>query len=310
MVTPSWNAASIEEEEIVEGKKTTDDDENAVLGDVKDGAMPPLPDTHANEEHIGVLEREMLAQIELESDRLVNEMMDEQCEIDYEKDDGPVSELCDEGSEERTRFRDRLKNIVKSTLQVVRGTYDTIDADGLSEGEVLEKGWEQRANASSLVRNAEVWKFALKAAFTVLGVRKTKLKGASDDEVEKAQIEAAEYIRDGLLRLGPSFVKLGQVASTRTDVLPSTYTDVLKTLTDDVPGFSGRRAKEIVSAELGAPCDEIFQDFSEECVKAASLGQVHTATYKGQKVAIKGEPARGSRRQDEKVGPQCHSLTP
>ena len=70
-------------------------------------------------------------------------------------------------------------------------------------------------------------------------------------------------------------------------MLPPTYTDVLKTLTDDVPGFSGAKAKEIVTAELGVPCDEIFDDFSDECVKAASLGQVHTAVYKGQKVAVK-----------------------
>ena len=122
----------------------------------------------------------------------------------------------------------------------------------------------------------------------MLGTRKLKLKGATEEELQAAQTKAAEYIRDGMLKLGPSFVKLGQVASTRTDVLPPTFTDVLKTLTDDVPGFSGKKAKEIVSAELGVPCDEIFQDFSDECVKAASLGQVHTATYKGTKVAIKG----------------------
>lgn len=84
---------------------------------------------------------------------------------------------------------------------------------------------------------------------------------------------------------------MGQVLSTRTDVLPAAYTDTLKTLTDEVPGFDGRRAKEIVSRELGRPCDEIFQNFSAEPLKAASLGQVHTATYKGKKVAIKVQRA-------------------
>lgn len=83
----------------------------------------------------------------------------------------------------------------------------------------------------------------------------------------------------------------GQVVSTRTDVLPIEYTDVLKTLQDDVPGFSGKRAKEIVGKELGKPCDEIFQDFSIKPLAAASLGQVHTATYKGKKVAIKVQRA-------------------
>jgi predicted unusual protein kinase regulating ubiquinone biosynthesis (AarF/ABC1/UbiB family) len=83
----------------------------------------------------------------------------------------------------------------------------------------------------------------------------------------------------------------GQVVSTRTDVLPKTYTDILKTLQDDVPGFSGKRAKQIVSNELGKPCDEIFTNFSEQPLAAASLGQVHTAVYKGKKVAIKVQRA-------------------
>jgi predicted unusual protein kinase regulating ubiquinone biosynthesis (AarF/ABC1/UbiB family) len=150
---------------------------------------------------------------------------------------------------------------------------------------------EARAKSSALRRNAEVWKFALKSVFRVLKPRKMRKKGATEAEVKEAQIAAAEFIRDGLLDLGPSFVKLGQVMSTRTDVLPTTYTDVLKTLTDEVPGFDGKRAKEIVSKELGRPCDEVFKNFSRQPVKAASLGQVHTATYNGQKVAIKVQRA-------------------
>ena len=88
----------------------------------------------------------------------------------------------------------------------------------------------------------------------------------------------------------PHFLHL-QVISTRTDVLPKTFTDVLKSLQDEVPGFSGARAKEIVSAELGKPADQIFTEFSAEPLKAASLGQVHTAIYKGNKVAIKVQRA-------------------
>jgi predicted unusual protein kinase regulating ubiquinone biosynthesis (AarF/ABC1/UbiB family) len=142
-----------------------------------------------------------------------------------------------------------------------------------------------------LRRNAEVWKFALKCVFKALKPRKMRKADASEEEIQAAKTEAAVFIRDGLLRLGPTFVKLGQVVSTRTDVLPVEYTDVLKTLQDDVPGFSGARAKDIVSRELGKPCDEIFQDFSKEPLAAASLGQVHTATYKGRKVAIKVQRA-------------------
>jgi len=111
----------------------------------------------------------------------------------------------------------------------------------------LEQGWEKRGNSSALRRNAEVWKFALKCVFKALKPRKMRKSGASEEEISEAQTEAATFIRNGLLRLGPSFVKLGQVVSTRTDVLPTTYTDVLKTLQDDVPGFSGKRAKDHVT---------------------------------------------------------------
>jgi len=170
---------------------------------------------------------------------------------------------------------------------------DTVVVEGeVPRGEVLEKGWERRGNSSALRRNAEVWKFALRCVFKVLKPRKLAKKGdATEEELEAARTEAATYIRDGLLELGPTFVKLGQVVSTRTDVLPRAYTEVLKTLQDEVPGFSGARAKDIVSRELGKNFDEVFQDFSPEPLKAASLGQVHTATYKGKKVAIKVQRA-------------------
>eukprot|EP00536_Pseudo-nitzschia_multiseries_P007871 jgi/Psemu1/256645/estExt_Genewise1Plus.C_1900049 len=156
---------------------------------------------------------------------------------------------------------------------------------------MLEEGWFKRGESSALRRNGEVWKFALKCVFRCLKPRSMRKKGATDEEIKQAQIDAATFIRDGLLTLGPTFVKLGQVISTRTDVLPTTFTDVLKTLQDDVPPFSGARAKEIIAKELGAPTDEIFTDFSETPLKAASLGQVHTAYYKGQKVAIKVQRA-------------------
>jgi hypothetical protein len=239
-----------------------------------------------------LLSDDFMDQVNLEAEKFMIEMIDETCEV-AEDDSGPADELCVD-----TGFRQRFKNVVFSTLSGIRG--NDIDnplasTEGnilVSTGEALEKGWEERANSSALRRNAEVWKFALASVFRVLKPRKMRTTGEStEEEISAAQTEAAEFIRDGLLTLGPSFVKLGQVISTRTDVLPKTYTDVLLTLTDEVPGFSGKRAKEIVSKELGRPFDEVFQDFSDEPLKAASLGQVHTAMYKGQKVAIKVQRA-------------------
>jgi predicted unusual protein kinase regulating ubiquinone biosynthesis (AarF/ABC1/UbiB family) len=80
--------------------------------------------------------------------------------------------------------------------------------DGLvPEGELLEQGWTKRGNSSALRRNAEVWKFAFKSVFKVLGARKLR-KAGDEDAAQTAEGEAALFIRDGLLRLGPTFVKL------------------------------------------------------------------------------------------------------
>ena len=68
----------------------------------------------------------------------------------------------------------------------------------------------KRGNSSALRRNAEVWNFALKCVFKALKPRSMRKKGASEEEINKAKSEAAIFIRDGLLRLGPTFVKLGQ----------------------------------------------------------------------------------------------------
>lgn len=264
------------------------------------GAPQPAAAALSDEDVLAELDR---AAEEVLSDASLD--MDEECAVD-EDTGGPVDELCvDEGL--YVRAKDRFKKIVRGTLSLSRsGTggdeLDSADDDDLlatgvfdeedlPEGEILERGWEKRGNSSALRRNAEVWKFALRCVFRALKARKLSKAGADEEEISAAKVEAATFIRDGLLRLGPTFVKLGQVVSTRTDVLPKEYTDVLKTLQDDVPGFSGKRAKEIVSAELGKPCDDVFDDFSAEPLAAASLGQVHTATYKGKKVAIKVQRA-------------------
>lgn len=91
-----------------------------------------------------------------------------------------------------------------------------------------------------------------------------------------------------LLALGPTYVKLGQIASCRADLLPAEYIEELKCLQDRVPAFSGQRAARFIEAELGKPLDKLLQSFSEKPLAAASLGQVHKAvTLDGQEVAIK-----------------------
>jgi predicted unusual protein kinase regulating ubiquinone biosynthesis (AarF/ABC1/UbiB family) len=92
-----------------------------------------------------------------------------------------------------------------------------------------------------------------------------------------------------LTKLGPSFIKIGQSLSIRTDLLSPAYVRGLQTLQDQVPPFSSKIAKEILQEEWGRPIDEVVSYISPDPVAAASLGQVYKATLRenGQEVAIK-----------------------
>lgn len=88
--------------------------------------------------------------------------------------------------------------------------------------------------------------------------------------------------------LGPTFVKLGQILSTRPDILPQEYIDAFSRLQDSVPPFDGEVAREIVAQELREPVDEVFASFETEPVASASIAQVHRAELPdGRAVAVK-----------------------
>src|SRR5579883_2913684 len=80
-------------------------------------------------------------------------------------------------------------------------------------------------------------------------------------EEEKRRVSIHERARLVLQDLGPSFIKLGQIASTRGDVLPSELIVELKKLQDDVPPVAFEAIREVVESSLGAPIDELFVSF-------------------------------------------------
>ncbi|WP_202945731.1 ABC1 kinase family protein [Acetonema longum] len=97
-----------------------------------------------------------------------------------------------------------------------------------------------------------------------------------------------ERIRLLLEQLGPTYVKLGQIASTRPDLLPAEIIAELEKLQDDVPGFSFESVRTLFKEELKADLEELFRQFDPEPLAAASIGQVHRAQLKtGQEVAVK-----------------------
>ncbi len=100
--------------------------------------------------------------------------------------------------------------------------------------------------------------------------------------------EWPERVRLALADLGPTYVKLGQLASIRPDILPDALVQSLEHLQDDVPPFSSEEAVRIVEEAWGAPVREKVAWFSEEPLAAASIGQVHLARlYDGRDVVVK-----------------------
>jgi predicted unusual protein kinase regulating ubiquinone biosynthesis (AarF/ABC1/UbiB family) len=121
-------------------------------------------------------------------------------------------------------------------------------------------------------------------------VRQAGLEDALDDEsatAEAAAPEAAELSKD-LEKMGPTFVKLAQLLSTRADLLPLPYLEALARLQDDVEPFSFKEVEEIVTEELGVRLSKAFANFEAQPVAAASLGQVHRADMRdGRQVVVK-----------------------
>jgi len=94
--------------------------------------------------------------------------------------------------------------------------------------------------------------------------------------------------RRAMERLGPTFIKLGQILSTRRDLLPQRYTDEFAKLQDRVPALRPGVAEKVVEQELGQPIENIFSDFSRKPLAAASLAEVHRAKLRdGTPVAVK-----------------------
>jgi predicted unusual protein kinase regulating ubiquinone biosynthesis (AarF/ABC1/UbiB family) len=140
----------------------------------------------------------------------------------------------------------------------------------------------QRPKYSPLVRQIDIFSSAAKLLF-YLWWDKTVANNSPKHRNRRAQ-----WLVGTLLDLGPTFIKIGQALSTRTDLLPQEYVQALGQLQDRVPGFSAAEAIALIESELGSSIYTLYRDFDRFPLASASLGQVHRARlHTGEDVVVK-----------------------
>ncbi|KAL8160489.1 hypothetical protein V2J09_002026 [Rumex salicifolius] len=149
--------------------------------------------------------------------------------------------------------------------------------------------WSRFKTYSTIQRTLEIWGFVVKFAFRAwLNNQKFSYRGGMTEAKKVLRRKAlAKWLKENILRLGPTFIKIGQQFSTRVDILAQEYVDQLSELQDQVPPFPSDVAVSIVEEELGGTVADIFERFDKEPIAAASLGQVHRARMKGRDIVVK-----------------------
>ena len=147
-----------------------------------------------------------------------------------------------------------------------------------------------RESYSRQRRYIDIWSFVLKLMTAQWTFNKSWSypSGMTDATKAKRRRNQAIWIRETLLNLGPTFIKVGQLFSTRADLFAGEYVEELSKLQDSVPAFGYEQVERIVQQDLGKTIPQLYRSFDPIPLAAASLGQVHRAQlYSGEEVVVK-----------------------
>jgi ubiquinone biosynthesis protein len=148
---------------------------------------------------------------------------------------------------------------------------------GSAIGDTDHRGYRVRAGLTALYRVWELWRRVARDVFVV--VRHVVLYLVS--RLRFRRVAAARHTRLAIEELGPTAIKLGQMLSTRDDVLPPDWQHELGRLQDAAPLVPPSEVRATIVEELGRPLEEIFDSFVDAPLACASIGQAHTATLPG-----------------------------
>ncbi len=209
----------------------------------------------------------------------------------------PVRPLSEELVDEILKGRDLRGWLHAARVARVLGLFsfylflDTYDVRADFNNRAVERMREQ-ARGKGRRERFKAWLTAqLYEAFdrVVRMLRHLVFRGADGSAEKQARLKKqAVWLRESLIELGPTFIKIGQALGTRADLLPLEYVTELATLQDQVPSFSTAEAFAIIESELGRPVREAYTEIDSEPIAAASLGQVYRARLaSGEEVAVK-----------------------